>query len=666
MTKRIFYILIFCCSIFLGKAQEQEDVKQLIYRIEKNKSVEDTNHLSDLLTLSNYYIKNDLQRSIELYTTSEILARKLKRIDKQIDAMNGMADAFWYVAKYDKAFEFYYKAYKLADSIHDRSQTALSLYNLGWLSCIDQHNYKDVGYLFRSLGLYKDLKDDDGYLNVYNAIGLYYTHKFKDLGQKADFDSAVYYLKGGIDISRKSKIYRKITVFNSNLGDLFYFVKDYNTAKFYHENSLDQYRLKKDSVSIVSVNYKIALCEFALSKNREALHKMISSYNVFKRSGQRDLELDALENIAIAYYDLKEYEVAVSYYDLYTKLKTDIDKTTYSNNLKGLETSRNLEKANAEMIQLQQSNEIEELKNKRKTYYISILSGIGLIVVFIAYLLYRRNKLKQDSNKKLQAQNRIILEKTHEIEQSIKYAKGIQTTFLPEKEVLDELLPDNFIYFQPKDIVSGDFYWFKASADKKKILIACADCTGHGVPGALMSMVGINILQQIFSNHKSISPASILKNLNNEIKHSLKQNTEQNKQRDGMDISLVCFDLETNKLLYSGANRSLFLIKNGELMEIKPTKCAIGGYTEYNAEFEQTEISLDKGDMFVMSTDGYADQFGGKVGKKFMTRNFKSLVQSIHKLNKSEQYYQIRNTFDQWRGGFDQVDDVCVIGVKRN
>ncbi len=393
---------------------------------------------------------------------------------------------------------------------------------------------------------------------------------------------------------------------------------------------------------------------------------MISSYNVFKRSGQSDLELDALENIAIAYYDLKEYEVAVSYYDLYTKLKTDIDKTTYSNNLKGLETSRNLEKANAEMIQLQQSNEIEELKNKRKTYYISILSGIGLIVVFIAYLLYRRNKLKQDSNKKLQAQNRIILEKTHEIEQSIKYAKGIQTTFLPEKEVLDELLPDNFIYFQPKDIVSGDFYWFKASADKKKILIACADCTGHGVPGALMSMVGINILQQIFSNHKSIAPASILKNLNNEIKHSLKQNTEQNKQRDGMDISLVCFDLETNKLLYSGANRSLFLIKNGELMEIKPNKCAIGGYTEYNAEFEQTEISLDKGDMFVMSTDGYADQFGGKEGKKFMTRNFKSLVQSIHKLNKSEQYYQIRNTFDQWRGGFDQVDDVCVIGVKRN
>jgi cell fate (sporulation/competence/biofilm development) regulator YlbF (YheA/YmcA/DUF963 family) len=385
--------------------------------------------------------------------------------------MNGMADAFWYIAKYDKAFDYYYKAYQLADSINDKSETALSLYNLGWLSSIDQKNYKDIAYLHRSLQLYKDLKDDAGFLDVYNALGLSFSHKYRDQGQKIDFDSAVYYLKGGIDLARKSKEYRKITIYYSNLGDLFYFIKDYSTAKFYHESSRDQYRLKRDTVSIVSVDYRIALCDFALYKKPESLKIMLDSYKVFKRSGQRDQELEALENIAYAYYELKDYKTAVEYYDQFSKLKADIDKTTYANNLKGMETSSNLEKAKAKMLQLQQSNEIEELKNKRKTTYISFLGGVALIIIVIAYLLFRQNKLKQSSNLQLQDQNKIISEKKHEIEQSIEYAKGIQTSFLPDKKHLNDLLPNNFIFYQPKDIVSGDFYWFETSENKNKYLL---------------------------------------------------------------------------------------------------------------------------------------------------------------------------------------------------
>ncbi|MFO0356579.1 MAG: SpoIIE family protein phosphatase [Sphingobacteriaceae bacterium] len=645
-------------------AQTREDINVVRKRVDQNKNQEDTLHLKDLLRLSNYYIKNDLQASLKYFTESEKLAKKLKRIDYQIDAMNGIADAFWYIAKYDKAFDYYYKAYHLADSINDRSETALSLYNLGWLSCIDQKNYKDIAYLYRSLGLYKDLKDDGGFLDVYNAIGLSYSHKYRDQGQKIDFDSAVYYLKGGIDLARKSKQYRKITVYYSNLGDLFYFIKDYSTAKFYHESSRDQYRLNRDTVSIVSVDYRIALCDFALYKKPESLKIIVDSYKIFKRSGQRDQELEALENIAYAYYELKEYKTAVDYYDQFSKLKADIDKTTYANNLKGMETSSNLEKAKAKMLQLQQSNEIEELKNKRKTTYISFLGGVALIIIVIVYLLFRQNKLKQSSNLQLQDQNKIISEKKHEIEQSIEYAKGIQTSFLPDRKHLNDLLPNNFIFYQPKDIVSGDFYWFETSENRKQVLIACADSTGHGVPGALMSMVGINMLQQFCGNEKLHPPAIILKNLNNEVKNALKQNTEQNKQNDGMDIALINLNLDTNKLLYSSANRPLYLIKGNELIELKLTKCAIGGFTKYNQEFEETEIQLDKGDMIVMTTDGYADQFGGEEGKKLMTKKLKAILLENKQRSCDDQYQKIESTFNDWKGEFDQVDDVCIIGIR--
>lgn len=655
---------MFFCSTFLWAfPQSQEEVDRLRKKIELNKNKEDTSHLADLLKLSNYYTRTDLQASLKYFTESENLANKLKRVDLQIDAMNGIADAFWYVAKFDKAFEYYYKAYQLSDSIKDRSEMALSLYNLGWLSCIDQNNYKDIAYLYRSLAMYKELKDDAGYLDVYNALGITYRDKYKDQGLKTDFDSSIFYLKGGIDHARKSKKYRKLTILYSNLGDLFYYVKDYPTAKFYHESSLDRYRLDRDSVSIISVYYKIALCDFSLNKDQESLKVIKDSYRVFKQSGQRDLELDAVNNLAMAYYDLKDYKVAIDYYDAYTKLKADIDKDTYANNLKGMESSSNLEKAKAKNEQLQQLNEIEELRNKRKTTYISLLIGIGFIIIVLAYLLYRQNKLKQNSNIQLQNQNKIISEKKHEIEQSIEYAKGIQTSFLPDKELLDIFLPSNFIFYQPKDIVSGDFYWFETSKNKKQILIACADSTGHGVPGALMSMVGINMLQQFCGVEKLNSPATILKNLNNEVKNALKQNTEQNKQRDGMDLALIKLDLEKNELLFSGANRPLYIIKNNELTELKPSKCAIGGFTKYNQEFEEMEVQLEKGDMIVMTTDGYADQFGGENGKKLMTKKLKSLLLNIAHLSCDDQATQIESAFNGWKGEYDQVDDVCVVGI---
>jgi serine phosphatase RsbU (regulator of sigma subunit) len=656
MILRSCYTFLFICLFFGVFAQRKERIEKLKQKIASTQGNEDTNRVKDLILLSRLMFKGDNQHSLKYSEEAVKIAAKLKRIDLQMDAWNATADGFWYLAEYDRAFDYYYKAYKLADSIGNKGEIALSLYNLGWLSCIDQKNYKDITYLYRSLQISRDMKDTFGLLRAYNALGDCYSIKYQNEIQATDFDSAVYYLQTALDFARKTKNYRLLNTFFVNLGDLFYFTKDYNTARFYQVNALRSYREVGDSSSVIYVKYKIALCDYALYKSSYAPAVVKKSYEFFRETGRKDAELEALESLAIMNFDIKDYKAAYEYYDMYAKEKAEVDKRSYSTSLRGMESNRSLEKAQANV-------EIQELKNKRKTIYISILIGIGLVIIVIAYLLFRQGKLRAATNLKLKEQNKIISEKKLEIEQSIEYAKGIQTAFLPGKDELSLVVKENFIFYKPKDVVSGDFYWYLINEDQKGVLVACADCTGHGVPGALMSMVGINILQQLSVERKMRSPALILKYLNAEIKNSLKQNSSQSTQRDGMDIAIIYLDLAEQKLVFSGANRPLYIVRGYELIEHKATKHAIGGFTKYDQSFEETKIDLQKNDLICLSTDGYADQFG-KDGKKFMTKRLKELLARISHLSAAEQMAELESVFNNWKGLQEQIDDVCVIGLK--
>lgn len=664
MALRILYTLILCSFFSFVFPQRTDLINKIRKRLEANKNLEDTNRVSDMIRLSKLLFKLDYAEAVKYNTEGMRLAKKLNRVDLQISANNAMGDGFWFVAQYDKAFDFYYKAYKLADSVNDKSQTAFSLYNLGWLSCINQKNYKDISYLYRSLQLSLELKDIFGIIRVHNALGDCYSIKYQNERVKSDFDSAVHYLKGGLDMARKAKHYAHLNTFYVNLGDLFYSIEDYASSKFYHESALDSYRLKGDSADLVYVYYKIALCDYGLGETKNTVKVIERSYRLFKAKGQRDAELEALQSLAKAYYDAKDFKLAYEYFDNYAKLKEEIDKTTYATSLIGMENSRSLEKAEANVIQLQQSNEIQELKNKRKTVYISVLIGIGLVIVVIAYLLFRQGKLRQATNLKLKEQNKIISEKKLEIEQSIEYAKGIQTAFLPSKDELNLLIKENFIFYKPKDVVSGDFYWYLINEHQNGLLLACADCTGHGVPGALMSMVGINILQQLSVERKIQSPGLILKYLNAEIKNSLKQNSDQSTQRDGMDVAMIYVDLVSKKLTYAGANRPLYIVRDNEVIEYKATKHAIGGFTKYDQTFDEVKIDLQKNDLICLSTDGYADQFGGPEAKKFMTKNLKALLVKTAHLGAAEQMAELETVFNNWKGNHMQIDDVLIMGLR--
>ncbi len=262
----------------------------------------------------------------------------------------------------------------------------------------------------------------------------------------------------------------------------------------------------------------------------------------------------------------------------------------------------------------------------------------------------------------IENKNVLVEQKNRDITDSINYAKRIQKAILPLDVEISKSLPESFILFKPRDIVSGDFYWF-ATVDNKHIL-ACVDCTGQGVPGAFMSMIGNSLLNEIVYEKKIHEPAKILNSLNEGVRLALKQNQHDNETHDGMDIALI--RIEGMNLQYAGAHRPLFLIRNGELKEVGATKFAIGGMQldDDKKVFLNNTLSLEKGDALYMFTDGFVDQFGGEKGKKFMSKRFQELLLSIQNNTMSEQKVLLNTVIEQWKGNVEQVDDILVIGVR--
>jgi serine phosphatase RsbU (regulator of sigma subunit) len=265
-------------------------------------------------------------------------------------------------------------------------------------------------------------------------------------------------------------------------------------------------------------------------------------------------------------------------------------------------------------------------------------------------------------NTVLEKQKDEILHQKTEIEDSINYARRIQEAILPIRQEIEENLPDSFVLFRPKDIVSGDFYWF-ARIGTRKVLV-CADCTGHGVPGAFMSMIGSAKLNQAVKQQGLTNPSEILTDINRGIKESLKQDEDKQTTRDGMDAAILCFTEGSADVLYAGANRPLWLIRNGELMEYVPTKSAVAGFTADDQVYELHTITTQPGDCLYTTTDGYADQFGGEGGKKLKVKVLKDILLQIHQMPMSLQADELERRFGDWKGTFEQLDDVCVIGVR--
>ncbi len=269
----------------------------------------------------------------------------------------------------------------------------------------------------------------------------------------------------------------------------------------------------------------------------------------------------------------------------------------------------------------------------------------------------------EERNKQLEETKKIIEEKNKDILDSIRYARRIQEAIMPDKELLNIYFPEAFIFYQPKDIVSGDFYWFLEKYHK--FFIAAVDCTGHGVPGAFMSVIGSNLLNQILNEYSILEPEAILDHLNFRVQTALKQ--DQNAEtKDGMDIAFCSIDQENDLLQYAGANRPLWLVRNGELIKYEADKIPIGGGQFGDHSYKGNTISLQNGDLIYIFTDGFVDQFGGGQNKKYTSKRFAELILEICNQPLKTQFELIQKSFLDWKGKEEQTDDVLVIGIKYN
>ena len=279
----------------------------------------------------------------------------------------------------------------------------------------------------------------------------------------------------------------------------------------------------------------------------------------------------------------------------------------------------------------------------------------------LQFIMKQGDKIAEQKHK-IKIQHDLVQQQKQKITDSIVYAKKIQSAVLPPNRFIQHLLADHFILYKPRDIVSGDFYWIKQVEDR--ICIAAADCTGHGVPGALMSMLGITFLNEIINKNPKIAANEMLNELRTHIISSLRQTGKSGESRDGMDIALCIVNNNSKTLEYAGANNHLYLIRNNEFTEIKADRIPIGIHRRAKESFTNNKVDIETDDIVYIFSDGYTDQFGGEDGRKFLPANFKNLLISIHQKPLSVQKQILEDNFEQWRGDHKQLDDILVIGFK--
>jgi serine phosphatase RsbU (regulator of sigma subunit) len=287
---------------------------------------------------------------------------------------------------------------------------------------------------------------------------------------------------------------------------------------------------------------------------------------------------------------------------------------------------------------------------------------VVLLISFIAYSNYNIRHKKAKTDVLLELKNEEVLKKNQEIMESLQYAKRIQESILPDIEVLSEKKIDYFVLYKPKDVVSGDFYWYYS---KEKIdFLAVADCTGHGVPGAFMSIMNYNLLNQSIQDEHILEPNKILDNVKQKLIFNLNRQGVKN-VRDGMDIAMIAIDYEKQKIAFAGAHNPLWLIRNEELTEVKSDKMSVGlDEFHVNESFSVKTIDILQGDVIYLFSDGYADQFGGEKNKKFTYKQLKKVLLNIHTLSMKQQKVVLENTFLNWKKDEEQIDDVCIMGLK--
>ncbi len=552
-------------------------------------------------------------------------------------------------------------ALKLYESQSNQKGISISFANLGNLYYYMGDPKKALVYNFKSLQAIKNKEQENctAIVNLYLNIGSIYGSMGNILLARSYFFNALEKYKFDPDRDSITKAY----ILN-NICSTYQETKDKVKAEEYGKKAFNL-KLKygdKNDVADAYVNYSTIYYEQKKYKEaRDFLLKALENYDLKTPSNELSI---CYQNLSDANGNLKNYKDESKYLILAFKTKKYIDSigriSEVSNNEIRTEfKQKSLNDSLQNQIQINM-RDLELVQKKRESYFGIILL---IIVSASAFLFYRRFKLSQKQKAEIEFQKKVVEVKNKEITESINYAKNVQDALMPHLNELSEIFKDSFVTYLPKDIVAGDFYWWHnfVNTGKNKTLIAVADCTGHGVPGAMVSIVCINALNRAVNEFELENPNEVLDKVNELVNETFSKNNKH--INDGMDVSLLCVDYDNNIVTWSGANNRLIYFESDKLIEVKADKQAIGK-SEIKKPFHMHTLPLVKNTVFYLLTDGFSDQFGGSKNKKMGFAKFKNLM--LENFNKPliEQGEHYQSTFIDWKNNLEQTDDVTLVGIK--
>ncbi|MCB9364264.1 MAG: tetratricopeptide repeat protein [Flavobacteriales bacterium] len=650
---------------------------------------------------------------------------KTKGLKKYMATAVNIQGASWAGrGEYAEAIKYYNKSLKLREEIDDKDGIAKSLCNIGIIYKNQGDIPKALVYYHKSLKIQEQLGNKDGIAAALTNIGIIYK------GQE-DFTNAMEYYTRSLKIREELNDTRGLGYELNNIAILYVKQKDFESAFLNYNKALNLFESINDkkgqALSLVNIgsayeeqgDLNTALANYTRSveirktigdkrgitrglQNIANIYYKLGIYNKAIDFGSQSLKMandlklpseirDAAETLYKSYKTTGNQAQALKNYELYILMKDSLVNDDIKNELIKQEYQI---KEDSIRVQQEKKDALAKAEQKRKDDIaqketekknLLITAGIlgSILGLIFTLLIFNRLQITRKQKVIIEEQKLIVEEKNTEILDSIKYAKRIQSAILPPDKLVKEYLPESFILYKPKDIVAGDFYWMESSSSVSSkggetpfplgragdgiVLFAAADCTGHGVPGAMVSVVCNNGLNRAVREYGLTDPGLILNKTREIVIEEFEKSDDDVK--DGMDIALCSLSTVSSsngvyrELSYAGANNPLWIIRNGEILETKADKQPIGKHTE-NIPFTTHSFELQKGDTIYIFSDGYVDQFGGEKGKKLKTKAFKELLLNIQNKDMESQKTILNNVFEDWKGNLSQIDDVCIIGVR--
>ena len=641
------------------------------------------------------YFKKCIKLNSELKDTTELASSYLN-----------LAAVYKDLGKFSNAMEHYTKSLNILTKSNDYRSIATNLSNIGALYQEWEKYNLAIEYYNEALEYDKKSGNVIGYAIRYNNLATTYTQMFES-------DSAIAYYNKSLEIFKKYQLKKYAATTESNIGNLMLGSKKYNEALNIFNNSLKTFKELNDFNNIASTYFKIGKTYNLMKNYKNAELYINKSISVANKIGDLSQIVSNYDLLSEIYEKQGKHKIAYTTLKQHIEIKDSLFSEENMKQMNEYEIKYNTVKKENKIKLLQKESKISALESKKqkaelKTQKIIIYSAVFVLLIIIVFsvLLYRQFLAKKKKNIQLNINNIKITKQNHEISiqrdlvinqrdligeqkqaitDSIIYAKNIQQAVLPAKEVVDSLFKNYFILYKPKDIVSGDFYWVKSFEYKNKNykVIVVADCTGHGVPGAFMSMLGASSLSDIFIQSDEINPASVLNKLRNKIVRSLQQKGKEKEAKDGMDMSVVIINKTDNILRFAGANQNLLisslktdakfeniLAENNDrhIIEYKGDRMPVGIHRKIETEFTQIEYSYKNKDRIYLMSDGYVDQFGGKKAKKFKKKQFIEMLINIQNNNMDEQQKIVSNKIEDWMNSDNysnsQIDDILIFGIE--